>query len=179
MGLERALGALAAVVHRGPKPPTQAPSAVVCHAYGAADAARRVQSLRASVPDATVLVLSPRVDAALARAALGSGAGGAVHAGMPPGQIARALSVAMEGEVVFPRELLEELVEGARPPDLSVLKPRQLEILGLVAEGLTNAEVASRLYLSESTVKQHLRRAFKALGVKNRREAAAAMRRGS
>jgi len=183
-GLERALGALAADVRRGkPKFSAEAPSAVVCYADGPAEAARRVQSLKASVPDASVLVLSPRVDAALARAALGSGAEGALPVGMPPGQIVRALAVAMEGEAVFPRELLEELVEGDRPPDLSVLRPRQLEILALVAEGLTNAEIARRLFLSLSTVKQHLRGAFKAVGVKNRREAATAtrqiIRRGS
>jgi DNA-binding NarL/FixJ family response regulator len=41
-----------------------------------------------------------------------------------------------------------------------------------VVEGLTNAEIAERLFLSESTIKQHLRAAYKLLGVKNRTEAA-------
>jgi DNA-binding NarL/FixJ family response regulator len=43
-------------------------------------------------------------------------------------------------------------------------------------EGLSNAEIAERLYLSESTIKQHLRAAYKLLGVRNRTEAAKTMR---
>ena len=58
------------------------------------------------------------------------------------------------------------------PTGLDALTPRQRDILGLVAEGLSNAEIASRLKLSESTVKQHLRHAYKALGAKDRKEAA-------
>jgi DNA-binding NarL/FixJ family response regulator len=53
------------------------------------------------------------------------------------------------------------------------LSPRQIEILGLVAEGLSNAEIASRLYLGESTVKWHIRKILKALGVANRAQAVA------
>jgi len=54
-----------------------------------------------------------------------------------------------------------------------LLSPRQLEILALVAEGLSNAEIASRLYLGESTVKWHVRKILKALGVANRAQAVA------
>jgi DNA-binding NarL/FixJ family response regulator len=48
--------------------------------------------------------------------------------------------------------------------------------LELIVEGLSNTEIAGRLYLSESTVKQHLRAAYKLLGVSNRTEAAKTMR---
>jgi DNA-binding NarL/FixJ family response regulator len=48
--------------------------------------------------------------------------------------------------------------------------------LEMVVEGLSNAEIAGRLYLSESTIKQHLRGAYKVLGVRNRTEAAKTMR---
>lgn len=54
-----------------------------------------------------------------------------------------------------------------------LLSPRQIEILGLVTEGLSNAEIASRLYLGESTVKWHIRKILKALGVANRAQAVA------
>jgi PAS domain S-box-containing protein len=53
------------------------------------------------------------------------------------------------------------------------LSARQLEILALVADGLSNAEIASRLYLTESTVKWHVRKILRALGVSNRAQAVA------
>jgi PAS domain S-box-containing protein len=53
------------------------------------------------------------------------------------------------------------------------LSPRQIEILALVAEGLSNAEIAARLYLTESTVKWHVRKILRALGVSNRAQAVA------
>lgn len=59
-------------------------------------------------------------------------------------------------------------------PDLGkLLSPRQLEILTLIAAGLSNAEIASRLYLTESTVKWHVRKILRALGVSNRAQAVA------
>ncbi|HET9197879.1 MAG TPA: PAS domain-containing protein [Solirubrobacterales bacterium] len=54
-----------------------------------------------------------------------------------------------------------------------LLSTRQVEILTLVAEGLSNAEIASRLYLTESTVKWHIRKILRALGVSNRAQAVA------
>jgi DNA-binding NarL/FixJ family response regulator len=63
--------------------------------------------------------------------------------------------------------------------DLTALSVRQREILGYVAEGLSNAEIGRRLFLSESTIKQHLRAAYKLLGVSNRTEAANLFRRGN
>jgi DNA-binding NarL/FixJ family response regulator len=49
--------------------------------------------------------------------------------------------------------------------------------LQLVAEGLTNAQIGKRLFLTESTIKQHLRGVYKTLGVENRTQAAKLMRR--
>jgi DNA-binding NarL/FixJ family response regulator len=85
--------------------------------------------------------------------------------------------VVIRGEVVLPRELLRHWLDEQRPPELSTLSARQREILESVTEGLSNAEIAKRLFLSESTVKQHLRGAYKALGVRNRIEAASLLRR--
>ena len=61
----------------------------------------------------------------------------------------------------------------SRPePKTHLLSARQREILELVAEDLSNAQIARRLFITESTVKQHLHKAYKILGVRNRREAA-------
>ena len=54
-----------------------------------------------------------------------------------------------------------------------LLTPRQLEILALVGEGLSNAEIAHRLFLTESTVKWHVRKILRALGASNRAQAVA------
>jgi DNA-binding NarL/FixJ family response regulator len=59
------------------------------------------------------------------------------------------------------------------PPALSY---REKEVLELASRGLTNSQIASRLFLAESTVKTHLSSAFRRLGVSSRREAAALMR---
>jgi PAS domain S-box-containing protein len=69
---------------------------------------------------------------------------------------------------------LHRLPERSRGDDLAkALSARQVEILALVAEGLSNAEIASRLYLTESTVKWHVRKILRALGVANRAQAVA------
>lgn len=69
---------------------------------------------------------------------------------------------------------LHDLADPGGDEELSLLlTPRQLEILSLVAEGLPNAEIAARLFLSEATVKWHVRKILKALGVSNRAQAVA------
>ena len=188
LGLEKALGAGAgtgASVHRGHKAPkAEAPSAVIYCPDGLDGEeealAQEVEKIRAQAPHATILVCAIAPDLHLARGALKAGASGLLHTGMPPEQTLRAISAALRGEVVLPRALLRLWVNEQRrrlqeEPRVD-LSARQREVLELVAEGLTNAEIAGRLFLTESTIKQHLRAAYKALGVKNRTEAAALLR---
>jgi DNA-binding NarL/FixJ family response regulator len=175
-------------VHRGALPPAaaEAPSAVVCYLEGSeaelekddglapAAVASVVHTTKAAAPDAPVLVLSPSIELPLIGVAVSAGARGFLHTGTHPQQIARAISVVMAGEMALPREILEAWVEWLnepRGPDLSSLSKRQSEILELVVEGLSNAQIAERLFVSDSTVKQHLRAAYKVLGAKNRRGA--------
>jgi PAS domain S-box-containing protein len=69
---------------------------------------------------------------------------------------------------------LNSFPDRSRSDDLDrILTSRQAEILALVAEGLNNAEIASRIYLTESTVKWHVRKILRALGVANRAQAVA------
>jgi DNA-binding NarL/FixJ family response regulator len=174
-GLVRALERRA-TVHQGPKPPEDVPSCVILCANSHEGLSERVKFYREQSPDAPpVVVFGPQLDLPLARDALQAGASGFVHAEMLPDQLVRALAVTAKGELVAPRELLGYVLTNDQSGDLAALSARQREILGYVVEGLSNAEIGRRLYLSESTIKQHLRAAYKVLGVSNRTEAAKTM----
>jgi DNA-binding NarL/FixJ family response regulator len=161
-------------VHLGQAAPAGGviPSCVIFDAGGTEGLAEGIQRIREFHPEIPILVFSLRVDLPLARAALRLGARGFIHAGMELDQIARGTEVAASGEIVVPRKLLDHLVANEEPADLDALTARQREILELVARGYSNARIAQDLFLSESTVKQHLRATYKALGVSDRKEAA-------
>jgi DNA-binding NarL/FixJ family response regulator len=174
-GLVRALEKRA-TLHQGPKPPEDVPSCVILCANSHEGLSERLEFYREQSPDAPpVVVFSPQLDLPLARDALQAGASGFVHAEMMPDQLVRALAVAAKGELVAPRELLRYVLTKDYCGDLGALSARQREILGYVVEGLSNAEIGRRLYLSESTIKQHLRAVYRVLGVSNRTEAAKTM----
>jgi DNA-binding NarL/FixJ family response regulator len=86
------------------------------------------------------------------------------------------VEVVQKGELAAPRQLLGYFLRQNENPKLGDLSARQGEILEMVVEGLSNAQIAGRLYLSESTIKQHLRAVYKELGVSNRTQAANTMR---
>jgi DNA-binding NarL/FixJ family response regulator len=176
VGLEQALEEKSRV-HVGRETPEEgAPSVVILCAEGVEDLSESVKRVQKLSPNASILVFGLNADLSLARVAFQIGAQGFIHAGMTPDQVARAVIVAASGEPVAPRELLQHLIAYEDPVDLNILSARQKEILELVVDGLSNAQIAARLYLSESTVKQHLRAAYKLLGVKNRTEAARLIR---
>jgi DNA-binding NarL/FixJ family response regulator len=178
-GLVRALEKRA-TVHHGLKPPRDIPSCIILCANSREGLSERVEFYQELSQDAPpVVVFGPQLDLPLAHDALQAGASGFVHAEMMPDQLVRALAVAARGELVAPRELLRYVLTNDQSGDLAALSARQREILGYVVEGLSNAEIGRRLYLSESTIKQHLRAAYKLLGVSNRTEAANLFRRGN
>jgi DNA-binding NarL/FixJ family response regulator len=95
--------------------------------------------------------------------ALRAGASGFLLKDTPEDQLIAAIRVAANGGAIFSptvtRRLIEEISKRAprRPPAaLSELTPRELEVLRLVAHGLSNAEVARGLVLSEHTAKTHV-----------------------
>lgn len=177
VGLESALKKRGTSVLRGPQAlqGAGAPSVIIYSPKDKDELASGVKELKQLTPQAAVVVFGASADISLARAAIQAEADGFLHAGMPPEQLVRALHKAQTGQEVLPRELLRGLVDEMmvkeRGSDLSGLSARKIEILELVAEGLSNAQIAKRLYLAETTIKQHLRSAYKVLGVKNRNQA--------
>jgi len=167
-----------AEVKIGGESPTGSPSCVVLYAAGdmeegCLDGMGGIRELYPSVP---LLVLGSQLDLGLAWASLKNGANGFVHAQMHPAQVIRAVEVVQKGELAAPRQLLGYYLSQNEKPKIGELLARQREILELVVEGLSNAEIARRLYLSESTIKEHLRAVYKVLGVRNRTEAAKTLR---
>ena len=174
IGLTQILEEEARVYAGSELPSEEVPDFVVLCKVGAAveDVPESIEHLRGLLPETPVLVFGIELDLSLAQTALKAGAMGFIHAGMEPSQIVRALLVASKGEVAAPRQMLEYMLAGGDRDKLAALSFRQQEILELVTNGLSNAQIAQRLYLSESTIKQHLRAAYKLLDVRNRTEAA-------
>jgi DNA-binding NarL/FixJ family response regulator len=119
------------------------------------------EELHAASPETRILLLSGAgsISPAVARAA---GASGFVSKQLGAGDIVKAVRMVALGMEVFGRE--EEELPGA-------LSGREREVVGLIAAGATNREIAQRLYLSPHTVKEHTSAIYRKLGVRNRAEA--------
>lgn len=121
-----------------------------------------------------VLLLTAFADGESIQAALQYGAEGFALKTESPTQTVEAIRQVAHGRLVFPRTAqrwmtLYRKVDGDGPE----LSRRELEVLGKLARGLPNAEIASELYVSENTVRFHLKNIYEKLGVTNRTEAVA------
>jgi DNA-binding NarL/FixJ family response regulator len=128
--------------------------------------------VRAEAPATRVLLLSAFADASSLRAAVERGADGYALKTDPPQATMRAIRDVAGGRLVFPASVRRWLA-GPRAADPNALTEREEAVLQLLAEGRTNAQIAAAVFLSENTVKFHLRNLFAKLGVSNRTEAAA------
>ena len=112
--------------------------------------------------------------------ALQAGASGFLLKDTPPGQLADGIRAVASGEALLAptvtRRLIEEFARvgparRVRPAELDELTPRELEVLQLVARGMSNAEIAADLFLSETTVKTHVTHVLGKLGLRDRVQA--------
>jgi DNA-binding NarL/FixJ family response regulator len=130
-------------------------------------------------PGTRVLVLTTfDTDADIVRA-VEAGATGYLLKDTPRAQLVDAVRAAARGETVLAAPVAARLVSRLRAPATEALTPREVEVLGAVARGLSNAEIGRALFIGEATVKTHLLRAFVKLGVDDRtRAVTVAMERG-
>ncbi|KAB1644893.1 response regulator transcription factor [Gulosibacter chungangensis] len=141
-------------------------------ASGGADATRKIRALR---QPPFVLVLTNYDSDADILGAVEAGASGYLLKDAPPAELIAAVRAAAAGESALAPVIAGRLLERMRLPQVS-LSGREIEVLGLVADGNTNAEIASALFLSETTVKSHLGHIFTKLGVTTRTAAVAEAR---
>ena len=127
--------------------------------------------------DLPIIVLSSSEDPRDVRQALAMGALGYVPKSATPQALLSAIRLVLNGDIYVP-----PLILGAGPADKAqpeigdILSRRQIQVLCLLAEGLPNKTIATRLELSEKTVKAHITSIFRLLGVVNRTQAASAGR---
>ena len=144
------------------------------------DGVEATRRIRTDHPNVKVLVLTTYDTDADILHAIEAGATGYLLKDTPREQLFSAVRAAARGETVLAPTVAAKLVHSIRArPDHEQLTARELDVLRLVADGLTNRAIASRLHISEATVKTHLVHTYARLGVDDRTAAVmAAFERG-
>jgi DNA-binding NarL/FixJ family response regulator len=140
------------------------------------DGVSAAAAIKASVPDAKVVILTSYSDDTVLVRALEAGCSGFLTKHKSAREVERAVRLAAEGEALISPDMLVRLL-----PKLSRTEPerkigsdltaRELEVLELLAEGLSGDAIASRLYLSPNTVRNHVQNLLPKLGAHSRLEA--------
>jgi DNA-binding NarL/FixJ family response regulator len=145
------------------------------------DGVEATRRLVAAGAEARVLILTTFDLDEYVFEALRAGASGFLLKDVQPAQLADAVRVVARGEALLAptvtRRLLDRFAQALPgrpeepPPELSSLSDREREVLSLLAQGLSNAELADRLFLSETTVKTHVSSILRKLGLRDRVQA--------
>lgn len=132
------------------------------------DGATATARIRQEHPGIRVLVLTTYEGDADILPAIEAGATGYLLKDTPIGTLTDAIRAAARGETVLAPPVAARLVTHMQAPAREQLTPREVQVLGLVAQGLSNSEIGRQLYIGEATVKTHLLRTFVKLGVNDR-----------
>ncbi|MHA7274172.1 response regulator [Arthrobacter sp. TMT4-20] len=136
-------------------------------------ATREIRKLDSAPP---VLILTTYDSDADIMAAVEAGASGYMLKDAPPEQIRQAVQSAAAGQTALAPQVAARLMGRIQNPAPS-LSSREVQILGLLATGMTNRQIAKDLFISEATVKTHLVHIYEKLGVDNRTAAISAARK--
>ena len=154
------------------------------------DGLEATRRLKAEMPNVCVLVVTSHEEPEYLFEAIEAGAAGYVPKGAPMTRLVGALRRALEGEYPIDQELAARLIrrlsdkardrrdrEAAEPPVrwrplVDPLTKRELEVLGLLAQGKSNPQIARELVIAGSTAKTHVERIIRKLGVSDRTQAA-------
>lgn len=143
------------------------------------DALAAVEACAGHCPE--IVVWSVQPERARVLAAIRAGATGYLHKGISPDGLVRALRGAVRGETPLARNLAGVMVEALHAPEDArrakegawILSAREREVLGHIAMGSRNKQIATELAISEFTVKRHVQNILAKLEVPSRRAAAA------
>jgi DNA-binding NarL/FixJ family response regulator len=144
------------------------------------DGISATRELLAAFPDVKVLILTTFEDDDYIFGALNAGASGFLLKRTRPEELIAGIHTVAAGDSLLSPSVTSRVIErmaGQPPSDsalhslLDELTPRETEVLGLVARGRSNAEIAADLVIEESTVKTHLKRVLVKLGVRDRVQA--------
>ncbi|HUJ35445.1 MAG TPA: response regulator transcription factor [Solirubrobacteraceae bacterium] len=144
------------------------------------DGVEATRRIREAQPETEIVVLTTHADDASILDALRAGARGYLTKDAGIAEISRAVHAAADHHALLDPVVQERLIAaagaGARPaaPPASLpddLTPREAEVLALIARGLSNAEIAATLVVSEATVKTHINHLFAKTGARDRAQA--------
>ncbi|MBV8281637.1 MAG: response regulator transcription factor [Candidatus Eremiobacteraeota bacterium] len=134
------------------------------------DAVRQIAS---HVPSARVIIFSAFADDDKVVGAVQAGARGYVLKGVPASEVAHAIRAVHDGGSFLPPPIAAVLAAQVREPQRRMLSARERDVLRLVADGLSNKQIARKLDITERTVKFHVTSVMGKLGAENRAQAAA------
>ena len=138
---------------------------------GGMDGLEATETLLERVPDTAVLIFTAYGERSLLQRGLESGARGYILKETPHETLLRAIEKVAAGETFVDPGLMAEFIAGRGQMD--VLTPREREILQLLADGMSNADVAAKLFISQETVKSHVRHILTKLEADTRTHAVA------
>jgi len=139
---------------------------------GGIDGIETTRRLKRLLPRTQIIILSGYADDARVIGALRTGAITYVEKDSQPEQLLEAVRGAVQGKAIFEPTLMQRIIQAQTMKSSDVLTEREREVLRLLAEGLTNAEIAVRLSVSEETVKTHVAGILRKLGLAHRTQAA-------